>query len=346
MHAIKRHFKLLPLYFSLCLMLLTALSQNSFAAETIKIDGSSTVFPISEAVAEEFQKNQPKVRVTVGLSGTGGGFKKFVVGETDISDASRPIKTEELELAKKNGIDFIELPVAYDGIAVMVNPKNDFVTSLTVAELKKLWEPQSTVKLWSDLRPNWPKRPVKLYGPGTDSGTFDYFTHAINGKEKSSRADFTASEDDNTLVQGIAGDVDGLGYFGYAYYVSNKERLKLVGVDNGKGVVYPSDTTIHDGSYAPLSRPIFIYVSKKSLARPAVADFTKFYLEQAATLSKQVGYVPLPTSTGNLVMQRFAANQLGSMFTEHGSQLHVHLDQLLQAHEMSQQNKNTKKMKK
>lgn len=261
----------------------------------IKADGSSTVFPITEAVAEEFQNQNPNVRVTVGLSGTGGGFEKFTSGEIDIANASRQIKDEESALAKKNNIEYIEFKVAFDGLSVLVNPANDFVKELTVAELKKIWEPNSKVKTWKDIRPNWPDRKIGLYGPGTDSGTFDYFTKEIVGEEDASRPDYTASEDDNTLVQGISGDKNALGYFGFAYYQENKDKLKLVAVDGGKGAILPSDETIKKGTYTPLSRPLFIYVNKKSLARKEVEEFIKFYIENAETLSKDVGYTPFTT---------------------------------------------------
>src|SRR4030043_420143 len=252
--------------------------------KTIKIDGSSTVYPITEAVAEEFQKmKKGAVKVTVGISGTGGGFKKFSRGEIDISDASRPIVKKEMDACKEAGIEYIELPVAYDGLAVMVNPKNNWVTSMTVADLKKIWEPAAERKItkWNHVNPAWPDVPLKLYGPGVDSGTFDYFTEAIVGKSRSSRGDFTASEDDNVLVQGIASDRGGLGFFGYAYYAENPDKLKLVGIDAGKGAVLPSLQTVMDGTYAPLSRPIFIYFNKKSMERPEVKEFVEFYLKNA-----------------------------------------------------------------
>lgn len=263
-------------------------------AGAVKIDGSSTVFPITEAVAEEFKKVQPGVNVTVGISGTGGGFKKFTAGETDISNASRPIKDNEKKMAEEKKIEYIEFPVAYDGISVVVNKQNTWVDKLTVQELKKIWEPGSKVKKWSEVRPGWPDVDIKLYGPGTDSGTFDYFTEAINGKEKACRTDFTPSEDDNVLVQGVAGDKGALGYFGYAYYAENKDKLKVVPIDAGKGPVTPEDKTINDGTYKPLSRPIFIYVSKASLQRPEVREFVKFYLTSAPKLVQQVGYTRLP----------------------------------------------------
>lgn len=261
---------------------------------TIKVDGSSTVFPITEAAAEEFRSVQPDVQVTVGVSGTGGGMKKFTAGEIDIADASRPIKDKEAAAAKEKGIDFVEIPIAYDGLSVVVSKENTFVDKLTVAELKKIWEPESKVKKWSDVRPEWPQEEIKLYGPGTDSGTFEYFTEAIVGEAKKSRADYTASEDDNVLVQGIAGDKNSLGYFGYAYFEENADKLKLVPIDNGDGkAVAPSVDTIKDGSYKPLSRPLFIYVAKASLEKPEVKAFTQFYVENAADLAKSVFYVPL-----------------------------------------------------
>jgi phosphate transport system substrate-binding protein len=264
---------------------------------TIEIDGSSTVFPITEAVAEEFRITNPEVRINVGISGTGGGFKRFVVGETDISDASRPIKQSEAETARTNGIEYIELRIAVDGLAVIVNPTNSWVDYLTVEELKRIWEPNSAIQKWSDVRQGWPDRPITLYGPGTDSGTFDYFTEVIVGKEDASRPDYTASEDDNVLVQGIAGDPNALGYFGYAYYAENTDKLKIVPIDAGKGPVTPSDETVKNGDYTPLSRPLFIYVNTKSMERPEVKAFITFYLENAENLVIEVGYTPLEAST-------------------------------------------------
>ena len=260
---------------------------------TIEIDGSSTVFPITQAVAEEFQKINTDVRINVGISGTGGGFKRFTKGETDISDASRPISTSEADLATTNKINYVELKIALDGIAVVVNPQNTWVDYLTTAELKKIWEPNSTVTKWSDIRSGWPDQPIHLYGPGTDSGTFDYFTEVINGKTKSSRADFTASEDDNILVQGISGDPNSLGYFGYAYYAENKAKLKDVPIDSGSGPVTPTDTTITDNTYRPLSRPLFIYINSAALKRPEVKAFVEFYMLNGETLVHEVGYTPL-----------------------------------------------------
>lgn len=261
---------------------------------TVKVDGSSTVFPITEAVAEEFQAENRGVRVTVGVSGTGGGFKKFLLGETDINDASRSIKPKEIELAKENNVEYLEVPVAFDGISVVVNKENSFVDYLTKEELNKIWEPGSTVKLWSDVRSSWPSEPLHLYGPGVDSGTFDYFTEAINGKSQRSRSDFTASEDDNVLVKGVSGDKNALGFFGFSYYKENADRLKVVPIDGGKGPVEPTLTTINNGTYEPLSRPIFIYVSAASVKRPEVKAFVDFYLKHGATLSEEVGYVALP----------------------------------------------------
>lgn len=299
---------------------------------TVRVDGSSTVFPITEAVAEEFQKENPTIRVTVGISGTGGGFKKFSAGETDLNDASRPIKAQEVSMASENGIEFIELPVAFDGISVLVNPGNDFVDSLTVEELRKIWQPGSTVNKWNDIRANWEDRALNLYGPGTDSGTFDYFTEAINGKSQACRADFTASEDDNVLVQGIAGDPNALGFFGFAYYGENRSRLKAVPIDGGKGPVAPSEQSINDGSYEPLSRPIFIYVSKKASERPDVASFVKFYIENAPTLVSEVGYVPLPDRVYQLALARFEKRTTGSLFAS-GHRVGMSLEDLLSAKE-------------
>ena len=252
--------------------------------------------------------------MTVGLSGTGGGMKKFAAKEVDITGASRPIKPSEREKIAKAGVDFIELPVAYDGIAVVVNPKNKFINSLTVDELKRLWQPDSTVKYWSDLRKSFPRKPIKLYGPGADSGTFDYFTKAIVGKEGATRSDFTASEDDNVLVQGVSGDEYALGYFGFAYYVENKDRLKVVSIDTGEGAVRPSAKTIEDGSYKPLSRPIFIYVNKAAAKKPEVEAFVQFYIKNATKLVPQVGYVPMDQGIYKVVDQRFATRMTGTVF--------------------------------
>lgn len=260
---------------------------------TIEIDGSSTVFPVSEAVAEEFGKLHPDVRVNVGVSGTGGGFKRFTVGETDISDASRPIKDEEAAVAEENGIEYYPLRVAMDGLSVLVSPDNDFVECLTTDQLNMIWEPGSAVSKWSDVDPSWPDKDMALYGPDTDSGTFDYFTEEVMGEAQLSRADYTASADDNVLVQGIAGGKYSLGYFGYSYYQENMDKLKLVAVDSGNGCVLPTSESIENGIYSPLSRPLFIYVSKQSLERPEVEAFVEFYLDNAADLAQEVGYIKL-----------------------------------------------------
>ncbi|MEQ1855864.1 MAG: PstS family phosphate ABC transporter substrate-binding protein [Longimicrobiales bacterium] len=259
----------------------------------VEIDGSSTVFPIAEAVAEEFQIANADVRVTVGFSGTGGGFERFCAGETDLSNASRPINDTERAACAAAGIEFTELEVAWDGLSVIVNPANDFVTCLTTAELRRVWEPGSVVRSWRDVRPEWPDESIRLYGPGTDSGTFDYFTEVINGETGASRPDFQASEDDNILVQGVAGDRYALGYFGYAYYTESADRLKLVQVDNGSGCVAPSDATIADGTYAPLSRPLYMYVKHAALERAEVRAYVTFLLDEAVRLVPSTGYHPL-----------------------------------------------------
>lgn len=259
----------------------------------IKIDGSSTVGPISIAVAEEFQKIHKDVKVPVGISGSSGGFKKWVKGETDLNNSSRKIKQAEIDEAKANGFDAIELPVAYDGLSVVVNKDNTWLKCITKDELKKIWDKGSTVKKWKEVNSSWPDEEIKLYGPGTESGTFEYFTEFANGKAMQSRADYTASEDDNTLVKGVSGNKGGMGYFGYAYYVENKNKVRAVAVDGGKGCVEPTDKTIADLSY-PIARLIYIYPSTKAMQRPEVKEFVKFYMENGAKLSKQVGYTPLP----------------------------------------------------
>jgi phosphate transport system substrate-binding protein len=285
------------------------------APRYIRIDGSSTVYPITEAVAEEFQAvERGKARVTIGISGTGGGFKKFSMGEIDICDASRSIRASEIELCKKTGVEYVELPVAYDGLAILVNPKNDWVDYMTVKELKKIWEPsaQRNVTRWNQIRPDWPDREIHLFGPGVDSGTYDYFTKAIVGKEHASRGDFTASEDDNVLVQGIATDVLALGFFGVAYYEYNKDKLRLVPIDdedpeNGDGPILPEYENIVNGTYQPLTRPIFIYVAKKSAERPEIRKFVEFYLKECGELSKEVGYIPLPEKDYELGLKNFTS---------------------------------------
>jgi phosphate transport system substrate-binding protein len=274
---------------------------------SISIDGSSTVYPITEAVAEEFRAISPRVRVTIGVSGTGGGFQKFARGETDISDASRPIKEKEIAACEKNGISYVELSVAYDGLTVVVNPENNWVDNFTVEELKKIWEPaaQGTIMKWNQIRPDWPDEEVHLFGPGVASGTYDYFTEAVVGLTGSSRGDFTASEDDNVLVQGIAGDKFGLGFFGLAYYEENKDKLKVVAVDGGHGPILPSLETVRSGSYSPLSRPLFIYVNSTAIERMEVISFVDFYLENASLLAAEVGYIPMPDDLYSAEISKF-----------------------------------------
>jgi len=289
------------------------------ADKIIQIDGSSTVYPITEAVAEEFQKEaKGAIKVTVGISGTGGGFKKFCRGETDISDASRPIAQKEMEDCAKAGVKYIELPIAYDALTVVVSKDNTWVDNLTVAELKKVWEPeaQGKIKNWNQIRPGFPDMPLALFGPGADSGTFDYFTGAVNGKEKSSRGDFTASEDDNVLVQGVARNKGALGYFGFAYYHENQDKLKAVPIVAKQGAkpVGPAFETVLNGTYQPLSRPIFIYVKEASMKKPEVKQFVEFYLNNGAKLSKEVGYVPLPAKAYDLARNNVQKNKLGSGF--------------------------------
>jgi len=300
------------------IVMLGIVSSNVYASErlrgTVSLDGSSTVFPISEAAAEEFLAIQPRIRVTVGVSGTGGGFKKFLLGETDINNGSRPIKEIEISIAEKKNIEFLELPIAFDGLSVVVNKNNHWVDHLTVAELHQIWKPGSDVIYWSDVRPSWPKQKIKLYGPGTDSGTFDYFTETINGKSGRSRPDYTASENDNTLVQGIAGDINSLGYFGFAYYVANKNKLNLVGIDSGSGPVLPSAVTIKNGSYFPLSRPIYIYVRNTALDRPEVSAFVDFYLKNVASFASEVGFIALPKKVYDRALKRVQQRETGTAY--------------------------------
>jgi phosphate transport system substrate-binding protein len=283
----------------------------------VKIDGSSTVYPITEAVAEDFQKERKgAVKVTVGISGTGGGFKKFCRGETDIVNASRPILKKEMDDCKKMGIQYVEMPIAFDALTVVVNPKNDWSKTITVAELKKIWEPaaQGKITKWSQVNPTWPDETIKLYGAGADSGTFDYFTEAIVGKAKSSRGDFTASEDDNVLVQGVASDKNGLGFFGFAYYAENKKKLKVVAIDAGKGAVVPSAQTVEDGTYQPLSRPVFIYVNIKSAERPEVRQLIEFYMKNAPALVQEVKFFSLPAQAYATNLKHFAKKKVGTVF--------------------------------
>jgi len=268
-------------------------SASSGASGEITVDGSSTVFPISQAVAEEFRKANPKVQIPVGISGSGGGFKRFTVGEIDIANASRAIKDSEAKKAAENGVEFIELRVAWDGLSIITSKSNDFVECLTTEELKLIWDRSSEVDNWNQVRSSFPDKKLRLYGPDTDSGTFDYFTDEINGEEDRSRSDYTASSDDNVLVLGIAGDGASLGYFGYAYYAENTDKLNLIAVDSGNGCIAPSTATINDGSYSPLSRPLFIYVNVASLARPEVRAFVEFYMNEGGALAEEVGYVRL-----------------------------------------------------
>ena len=310
-------------------------SSASASGGLVTLDGSSTVFPISEAVAEEFQRTNPGTRVTVGISGTGGGFQKFCRGETDISDASRPIRPAEIEACQKAGIEYIELPIAYDGLAVVVNPKNTWATSVTVAELKTLWSPdaQGKVLRWNQVRASWPNREIRLFGAGVDSGTYDYFTEAIVGKEGASRGDFTSSEDDNVLVQGVSSDELALGFIPYAYVEQNKDKLKIAPVDDGKadngsGPIAPSSDTVRDGTYQPLSRPLFIYVARKAAERPEVQRFVDSYFG-ASALIREVGYVELTPQIYDLAKKHFAERKVGTAFGAGGSQVGLTLEQLL-----------------
>ena len=298
---------------------ITLFGAQAVQAQVIKIDGSSTVYPITEAVAEEFQKAKKNaIKVTVGISGTGGGFKKFCRDETDISNASRPITAKEMEDCKAAGVQYVEMPVAFDALTVVINPKNTFLKQITVAELKAMWEPaaQGKITKWNQVNPAWPDQPIKLFGAGADSGTFEYFTEATVGKAKSSRGDYTASEDDNVLVQGVSRDINAIGYFGYAYYAENMARLKALPIVNPKTdkAVAPAEKTVIDGTYQPLSRPIFVYVKVKSLDKPEVKEFIEFYMKNASKLTQEVKYVPLPANayTGNL--EHIAKKKYGSVF--------------------------------
>lgn len=300
-------------------MLFAASTQTVLAAKLVTVDGSSTVFPITEAVAEDFQKaKKGAINVTVGISGTGGGFKKFCRGETDITNASRPIMKKEMELCAQNGIKYIELPVAFDALTVVIHPKNTWAKNMTVAELKKMWEPaaQGTITKWNQINPAWPDAPLKLFGAGADSGTFDYFTEAIVGKAKSSRGDFTASEDDNVLVQGVSRDVNALGFFGFAYYVENTKKLNAVAIveKQGKPAILPSIDAVMNGTYQPLARPIFIYVSNKSYDKPELKEFVEFYLKNSPALVREVKYVPLSDKDYKLALDNFKNRKLGTGF--------------------------------
>jgi phosphate transport system substrate-binding protein len=312
-----RGVSLLAGLLAICGLIGAPQDSSSESTTLIKVDGSSTVFPITEAVAEEFQKEtRGAVRVTVGISGTGGGFKKFCRGETDVQDASRPISATEMEACRAAGIQYYELPIAFDALTIAVSPLATWVESITVAELKQMWDPsaQGRIVKWNQIRSSWPDLPLKLFGAGSDSGTFDYFTEAVVGKAKASRGDYTASEDDNTLVQGIANDKQALGYIPYAYYEPNKKRLKAVAVDGGHGPVLPSRETVENGAYQPLSRPMFIYVNSKAAAKPEVKRFVEFYFAEASTLVPQVKYVPLPKQAYDLAVSHFKNGKLGTAF--------------------------------
>lgn len=288
-------------------------------AQTVRVDGSSTVFPITEGIAEDYQK-ATRTKVTVGVSGTGGGFKKFCRGEIDVQNASRPISESEMEACKKAGITYLELPVAFDALTVVIHPRNTWARNMSVQQLRQIWEPAAQGKItnWNQIDPKWPNAPLKLFGAGTDSGTFDYFTEAVVGKSKASRGDFTASEDDNVLVLGVSRDVNSLGYFGFAYYAEHKDKLQAVSVINKDGKsVPPSEATVMDGSYNPLSRPIFIYVAVKSLDRPEVAKFVEFYMNNAAKISREVKYVPLPDSVYLNNKKIVADRRVGTIFGGH-----------------------------
>lgn len=297
------------------------LAHWAHAAPSVRVDGSSTVFPITEAVAEEFQTlKRGAVRVTVGVSGTGGGFKKFCRGETDLQNASRPVQTSEMEKCKEKGIKYFEVPVAFDATVIVVNKSNTFLKQITVDELKKIWEPsaQGKIKKWKDVNPSWPDRDLRLYGAGADSGTFDYFTEAVVGKAKSSRGDYTASEDDNVLVKGVSSDVNALGYIPYSYFEANKASFKAIAVVNPRGVaVLPGPSAVEDGSYAPLSRPLFLYVSEAAYARPEIKQFVEFYLENAPKLVAESKYVPLPGEAYKLGLAHIMAGKVGTAFGGH-----------------------------
>jgi phosphate transport system substrate-binding protein len=282
----------------------------------VSIDGSSTVFPISEAAASQFQKLYPNVSVNVGVSGTGGGFKRFVKGEIDISDASRPIDAAEVKAAKENDVTFVELPIAYDGLTIVVHPSNDWVDQLTVDEIKKIYLADNAVKMWSEVRAGWPEKPLQVFSPGTDSGTFDYFKEVVAGKEGSLRSDMSTSEDDNVLVTGVSGSPSAIGFFGAAYYEENKDKVKAIPVVNPETqkAVFPDSKTIESGEYAPFSRPLFIYVTSKAAARPEIKRFVSFYLENASAMAKQVGYVPLPEAVLKTAAENFKGRKTGTHY--------------------------------
>ena len=322
-----------PKFAALALTALAWALPHAAQAQVVKIDGSSTVFPITEGVAEDFQKAKKNaVKVTVGISGTGGGFKKFCRDEIDIANASRPILKKEMEACKAAGVEYYELPVAFDALTVVMNPKNSFLKQITVEELKKMWEPaaQGKITRWNQVNPAWPDAPIKLFGAGADSGTFDYFTEAINGKSKASRGDFTASEDDNVLVQGVSQDVNAIGYFGYAYYAENQARLKAVPVVEkaGKPAVAPSEKSVLDGSYQPLSRPIFVYVNVKSMAKPEVKEFVEYMMKETPKIAKEVKYVPLPAKAYSTNLEHLAKGKKGTVFGGQ-AEVGITIDELL-----------------
>lgn len=301
----------------LVLSVLFGTINTAYAVPIIKIDGSSTVFPITEAIAEDFQiTKKGAAKVTVGISGTGGGFKKFCRGEIDITNASRPILKEEMDACEATRVQYVEMPIAYDALTIVVNPKNDWVKTITTAELKKIWEPDAHRKIisWNQVNPAWPDRPINLYGPGADSGTFDYFTEAIVGKAKSSRGDYTASEDDNVLVKGVENDENALGYFGFSYYNENQKRLRALAVDGGKGAIIPSTNTVESGHYKPLSRPIFIYVNIESAEKPEVKEFIEFYMRNALDLVREVKYFPLPAQAYTINLEHLNKKKTGTVF--------------------------------
>jgi len=296
----------------------TAADGGAAPPQVISLDGSSTVFPISEAIAEEFQMANRQLRVTVGVAGTGGGMRKFCRGEVDIANASRPIQKEEMAACEASGIEYFELPVAYDALSVVVNPANTWVNDISIEELRKIWEPQAqgVITRWNQINPAWPDQPINLYGAGADSGTFDYFTEVITGKAKSSRGDYTASEDDNVLVQGVANDVNALGYFGFAFYVDNQAKVRSLGIKATADAtpVLPSVASVIDGSYMPLARPMFIYVSTKAYERPEVKQFLEFYFSSVGRLAGEVNYVPLPPRAYDLVRQHLTEGRVGTVF--------------------------------
>jgi phosphate transport system substrate-binding protein len=285
-------------------------------AQDIRVDGSSTVYPITLAISEEFAIENPKTKITVAFSGTGGGFKKFCAGETDVSNASRPISEGEIKACREKGIEFVEIPVAYDGLTVVVNPKNTWAKCMSVAELKKAWEPGSKVANWSDIRPEWPKEKIAFFGAGADSGTFDYFTEEINGKAKAIRTDYFPSEDDNVLIKGVEGNPNAIGFFGYAYFVEEGKKLSSVAVDKvGGKCVTPTEETINNGTYSPLSRPLFIYVNKNNLSKASLKKFVEFYLAKSnRKVISSTKYVLLPEKAYELALARFKAGTAGSVF--------------------------------